>query len=208
MRKALVPLLLLFAVALPGLGQELAKQANGTDTFTPDPDKVLRYGKGYRYPQQGWTVVHVEGEPYERGYQHGKLMAPEIAAFVRCVAAEQGHKDPAGAWRITRTLVNSLFLRKFEKLFQRAGIRIHLGMWIAQLRKAPRNRQDRKVGWVAIGNLTPVQRSRHTRIRQRTHGIRRTRRTILRILVVVERDTVALLLPPFRGRQLRYSLSV
>src|SRR5436190_24081125 len=82
--------------------------------YQPDPKAVERHGKGYRYPQAGWIVLHIEGEPYERGYQHGKLMAPEIAAFVRCVAAEQGHKDPAGAWRITRTLVNSLFLRKFE----------------------------------------------------------------------------------------------
>jgi hypothetical protein len=85
--------------------------------FRPDPLSVQREGKGYRYPQAGWIVLHVEGEPYERGYQHGRLLAPEIAAFVRCVAAEQGHKDPAGAWRITRTLVNSLFLRKFEAEF-------------------------------------------------------------------------------------------
>src|SRR5436853_1299799 len=94
-----------------------ALPAARADDFKPDPKSVQRYEAGYRYPQAGWIVLHVEGEPYERGYQHGKLLAPEIAAFVRCVAAEQGHKDPAGAWRITRTLVNSLFLRKFETEF-------------------------------------------------------------------------------------------
>ena len=34
-----------------------------------------------------WIVLHVEGGPYERGYQHGRLLAPEIAAHVRCFAA-------------------------------------------------------------------------------------------------------------------------
>jgi len=108
--RALVSSLLVVTFAMPALAAE-------STLFRPDPLSVQREGKGYRYPQAGWIVLHIEGEPYERGYQHGRLLAPEIAAFVRCVAAEQGHKDPAGAWRITRTLVNSLFLRKFEAEF-------------------------------------------------------------------------------------------
>ena len=28
------------------------------------------YGKGYRYNIQGWTYLHLEGTPYERGYQY------------------------------------------------------------------------------------------------------------------------------------------
>ena len=36
-------------------------------------------GKGYRFEKDGWTFLHIEGAPYERGYQHGYLMAPEIA---------------------------------------------------------------------------------------------------------------------------------
>src|SRR5437899_110218 len=56
-----------------------------------------------------------EGEPYERGYQHGRLLAPEIAGFVRCFAAQQSSKAPAEGWRLTRTLVDSLFVRRYEK---------------------------------------------------------------------------------------------
>src|SRR5262249_25608605 len=56
-----------------------------------------------------------EGEPYERGVQHGRLLAPEIAAFVRCSAALQAPKDPARGWRVTRQLVNALFLRGFHR---------------------------------------------------------------------------------------------
>jgi len=83
--------------------------------FQPDPSSVQRWGPGYRYPQAGWIVLHVEGEPYDRGVQHGRLLAPEIAAHVRCFAASQGSKDPATAWKQTRTLVNALFLRRYAR---------------------------------------------------------------------------------------------
>ena len=51
---------------------------------TPSGD-VVRYGAGYRYEANGWTFVHIEGKPYERGYQNGRLMADEIAAFQRAL---------------------------------------------------------------------------------------------------------------------------
>jgi hypothetical protein len=86
-----------------------------TPDFRPDPDSVQRYGPAYRYPQAGWIVLHIEGEPYERGYQHGRLLAPELAAYVRCFAALVSPKAPVEGWRSTRLLVNSLFLRRYEK---------------------------------------------------------------------------------------------
>jgi hypothetical protein len=81
----------------------------------PDPHSVQRYGPAYRYPQAGWIVLHIEGEPYARGCQHGRLMADEIAAHIRCFASVQSSKAPADAWKVTRTLVNSLFLRRYAK---------------------------------------------------------------------------------------------
>ncbi|MBO0698549.1 MAG: hypothetical protein J2P46_09150 [Zavarzinella sp.] len=83
--------------------------------YSPDPLSVRRHGPAYRYPQAGWTVLHIEGKPHERGYQHGTLMATEIAAYVRCYAAQEGAKDPAAAWQQVRRLVNALFLRKFDR---------------------------------------------------------------------------------------------
>ncbi len=90
-------------------------RAAGPSSFEPDPYSVQRHGPAYRYPQAGWIVLHVEGEPYERGYQHGRLLSSEIAAFVRCFAAERGPKAPAEGWRQTRTLANALFLRRYDK---------------------------------------------------------------------------------------------
>jgi hypothetical protein len=81
----------------------------------PDPRCVQRWGPAYRYPQSGWIVLHIEGEPYERGVQHGRLLAPEIAAHVRCYAATQAPKAPAEAWKHVRTLTSALFLRRYEQ---------------------------------------------------------------------------------------------
>jgi hypothetical protein len=82
--------------------------------FPPDPVSVRRLDKAYTYPQAGWTVLHVEGEPYARGYQHGRLLAREIGEFVMAVAKEQSSKAPADAWRLTRALVDANFLRGFD----------------------------------------------------------------------------------------------
>jgi hypothetical protein len=73
-----------------------------------------RYGPAYRYPQAGWIVLHIEGKPYERGVQHGHLLAPEIAAHLRCFAATQCPKDPSNGWKQTRILCNALFLRRYD----------------------------------------------------------------------------------------------
>jgi len=90
----------------------------------PDPRSVERYGAAYRYPQAGWIVVHIEGPPYERGVQHGRLLSAEIAAYVRCLAAYYGPKAPAESWKQVRRLVAALFLRGFtqEQLQEMQGI--------------------------------------------------------------------------------------
>lgn len=85
--------------------------------YSPDPLSVRRHGPAYRYPQAGWTVLHIEGKPYDRGVQHGTLMATEIAAYVRCFAALQSPKDPAGGWAHVRRLTRSLFQPKFHREF-------------------------------------------------------------------------------------------
>jgi hypothetical protein len=85
--------------------------------YQPDPPSVQRFGPAYRYPQAGWIVLHIEGEPYERGVQHGRLLATEIAANLRSFAATQCPKDPIGGWKLTRELGNVLFLRQYDREF-------------------------------------------------------------------------------------------
>lgn len=81
----------------------------------PVPTAITTYGPAYRYPVGGWIYLHIEGQPYERGYQHGHLMAKEIPQYMARCAAEL---DPAGkgkSWNLARTTASALFLRGFDK---------------------------------------------------------------------------------------------
>ena len=104
--------LLLTVCIVPSLA--FAQDKSASD-FQPDPRGVQRYGPAYRYWQAGWIVLHIEGKPYERGVQHGRLLSPEIAAHVRCFAATQNPKSPTEGWKQTRTLTNALFVRRYEQ---------------------------------------------------------------------------------------------
>jgi hypothetical protein len=83
----------------------------------PAAKSIQWHEKGYRYTQAGWIVVHVEGDPYPRGYQQGTLLATEIEKYVVTLARERYPKDAAEGWKTLRTLTDALFLRKFDKEF-------------------------------------------------------------------------------------------
>jgi len=78
----------------------------------PARDAVQTFGPAYRYPAAGWIYLHIEGKPYERGYQHGHLMAREIPEYLERCAAVLGSKDH---WDDYRTTANALFLRGFDR---------------------------------------------------------------------------------------------
>jgi hypothetical protein len=46
---------------------------------------------GYRFDRSGWTYVHLEGSPEQIGFQHGRLLATEIADMVRVIRLESAH---------------------------------------------------------------------------------------------------------------------
>ena len=81
----------------------------------PPADTIRTFGPAYRYPAAGWIYLHIEGQPYERGYQHGHLMAREIPEYLERCAAELGAKAEAESWEPIRTTVNALFLRGFDR---------------------------------------------------------------------------------------------
>ena len=78
----------------------------------PARDAIQTFGPAYRYPAAGWIYLHIEGEPYERGYQHGHLMSREIPQYLERCAAVLGSKDH---WDDYRTTANALFLRGFDR---------------------------------------------------------------------------------------------
>jgi len=83
-----------------------------SDDEWPVREAVQTFGPAYRYPAAGWIYLHIEGKPYERGYQHGHLMAREIPEYLERCAAELGSKEH---WKEYRTMANALFLRGFDQ---------------------------------------------------------------------------------------------
>lgn len=81
----------------------------------PSRAAVKTFGPAYRYPSAGWIYLHIEGKPYDRGYQHGYLMAHEIESYIDRCAAELDTKSRPTAWDNGRTTANALFLRAFDK---------------------------------------------------------------------------------------------
>jgi hypothetical protein len=114
MHRSIRALFLAVSLISWSIGGASGASQNST-VFQPDPRTVERYGAGYRYPQAGWIVVHIEGAPYERGYQHGRLMGAEIADFVKCSAAMASATAPADGWRQTRSLADALFVRRYDR---------------------------------------------------------------------------------------------
>ncbi len=91
-------------------GIRLEEASSGDDW--PAREAVETFGPAYRYPAAGWIYLHIEGQPYERGYQHGHLMAREIPEYLERCAATLGDKDH---WQDYRTSANALFLRGFDQ---------------------------------------------------------------------------------------------
>src|SRR5262245_44602791 len=66
-----------------------------------------RLQKAYRFQQGGWTYVHLEGSPSDIGFQHGYLLAPEIAdsfAAIKLFDTHQSGKD----WQFYRTTAQQM----------------------------------------------------------------------------------------------------
>ena len=63
------------AIGVPSPGTPTASQGLSV--------RISEYGKGYRLDKNGWMYVHIEGEPYERGFQHGYFLASELSEIMR-----------------------------------------------------------------------------------------------------------------------------
>ena len=72
---------------------------------------------GYRYQRGGWTYVHLEGTPAQIGFQHGSLLADEIADLVKVnkLELEHGtHRD----WAFFREAGRTMFWPHIEPEYQ------------------------------------------------------------------------------------------
>src|SRR5271155_390982 len=103
-RKAACIIWLLIAIALPSLA------ANSTQNSAGDP----RLQHSFRLPEKnGWTFVHLEGQPAEIGFQHGYLLAPEIADMLRVTVLEEIH-DSQKDWQFFRDAARDMMWPRID----------------------------------------------------------------------------------------------
>ena len=57
-----------------------------------------RLQKAYRFQQGGWTYVHLQGSPSDIGFQHGYLLAPEIADAFAAIKLFDTHQTHAAGF--------------------------------------------------------------------------------------------------------------
>ncbi len=78
---------------------------------------------GYRFNRDGWTYVHLEGTPAEIGFQHGQLLAAEIADMVRVSQLESMH-DTRRNWAFFRQASRTMLWPHIDAEYQQelAGI--------------------------------------------------------------------------------------
>lgn len=76
-----------------------------------------RLQKAYRFQEGGWTYVHLEGSPADIGFQHGYLLAPEIAdafAAIKLFDTHQTKRD----WEFFRTTARQLLWPHIDPEYQ------------------------------------------------------------------------------------------
>ncbi len=96
-----------------------------------------RLEKAYRFQQGGWTYVHLEGAPAEIGFQHGYLLASEIADALESVKLVDTHQTQRD-WEFFRKTAREMLWPHIDAEYQQElqgiadGVKAHgvdLDVW-------------------------------------------------------------------------------
>jgi len=74
-------------------------------------------GAGYRFDKGGWKYVHLEGSPAAIGYQHGQLLALEIADLLNVIKVETLH-DTKRDWNFYREASRKMLWPHIDEEYQ------------------------------------------------------------------------------------------
>jgi hypothetical protein len=114
-RIALLAAAISVAAGIAALGprQVVANASSGAKAATTEP----RVKRAYRFDRAGWVYVHLEGGPGEIGYQHGYLLAPEIAAAFEAVKLSNTHATKRD-WEFFRKASREMLWPKIDREYQ------------------------------------------------------------------------------------------
>ena len=71
----------------------------------------------YRFTDNGWIYVHLQGSPDQIGFQHGYLLAPEIADAFRAVRLEDTHNTHKD-WAFFKKAAHDMLWPKIDPEYQ------------------------------------------------------------------------------------------
>jgi hypothetical protein len=95
-------------IALVALVALFAQSASASDP---------RLEKSYRFQQGGWTYVHLEGSPTDIGFQHGYLLAPEIADGLEAIKLSDTHQTQRD-WEFFRKTAREMLWPRIDAEYQ------------------------------------------------------------------------------------------
>jgi hypothetical protein len=87
----------------------------GSSQLDRSSDPRMRLAYGFR--ENGWTFVHLEGSPSEIGFQHGYLLAPQIADALAAVKLEDTH-DTDRDWAFFRKTAREMLWPHIDAEYQ------------------------------------------------------------------------------------------
>src|SRR5436190_1179579 len=101
----------------------LTSSVFGDSPSSLNPEQKAWVSKGKRFERAGWIYLHIEGEPRERGFQHGYLLAKEINdGLIATRAAWENDSAMEWSWLVKRAA--DMFVPKIdpENLAELEGI--------------------------------------------------------------------------------------
>jgi hypothetical protein len=115
-QKILWTAVIRFALVWGAVSLPCADVADGAGRKQDIPADV-RLQKAYRFERAGWVYVHLQGSPSAIGYQHGFLLAPEIAAAFRAVQLSTAHSTQRD-WEFYRKAAREMLWPKIDAEYQ------------------------------------------------------------------------------------------
>src|SRR2546430_14291711 len=99
-----------------GLAMNAARKAQAGSS---DP----RLRGAYRFERGQWVYVHLEGSPERIGFQHGYLLAPEIADAFQAVKLIDTHGTQRD-WEFFRQAAREMLWRRIDAEYQQVLTRV------------------------------------------------------------------------------------
>src|SRR5579863_7349761 len=96
--------------------QPVVSPASSAEASANAPQDARLQG-AYRFTDNGWIYVHLQGSPDEIGFQHGYLLAPEIADAFRAVRLEDTHNTHKD-WAFFKKAAHNMLWPKIDPEYQ------------------------------------------------------------------------------------------